>query len=77
MPDVVDHGCSWWFWIFLGDFALLVVYIQSEETQRAKPKLGEVRREAPPPLEAYEKDPFDFLSINMYPAQAGEWFSMV
>ena len=68
------QGGFGYFWVVL---LLLVVYIQSGETQRAKPKLGEVCREAPPPLEAYEKDPFDFLSINMYPAQAGEWFSMV
>lgn len=26
-------------------------------------------RQAPPPLQAYETDPFDYLSINMYPAQ--------
>ena len=28
------------------------------------------KRQAPPPLQAYETDPFDYLSINMYPAQA-------
>ena len=58
VPDIWwimdDHGSFGYFWM-----VLLVVYIHCE-----------LRREAPPPLEAYEKDPFDFLSINMYPAQA-------
>ena len=58
VPDIWwimdDHGGFGYFWM-----VLLVVYIHCE-----------LCREAPPPLEAYEKDPFDFLSINMYPAQA-------
>lgn len=46
------------------------VKINTEHLRQPWMKKFFAKREAPPPLEAYEKDPFDFLSINMYPAQA-------